>query len=274
MQTLERTADDSIDVGCGIIVPLRVTPLTLIGSYTYSQCSKRRLDDKQWPNTAINVTTSGAWVFQGRSGRFVLHAGDVSVGAKNERFGCAHLPESPNTNLILGLCADAVDEDVPVMFERDVLHIPEIIPMIDRAIRCEDTGLRDTLVFGIFDFVRSASLTIKDRRSAGSLRVQRLKRFIEENAFEDIRLRDMAAVVGLSPYVAIRQFKKHVGVTPYTYLSERRTREAQRLLRETRLAIEEVANRTGFRDPAYFSRFFRRITGVSPSDFRAHATSA
>ncbi|MFC7612733.1 helix-turn-helix transcriptional regulator [Actinokineospora soli] len=49
---------------------------------------------------------------------------------------------------------------------------------------------------------------------------------------------------------------------------EARVHEAKRLLLRTELTVRQVAARVGFGDPAYFCRFFRRETGVSPGDFR------
>jgi AraC family transcriptional activator of pobA len=44
--------------------------------------------------------------------------------------------------------------------------------------------------------------------------------------------------------------------------------EAQRLLAYTEMAVSEIAYAINFQDPAYFSRFFRRLTGQSPGEFR------
>jgi AraC-like DNA-binding protein len=44
-------------------------------------------------------------------------------------------------------------------------------------------------------------------------------------------------------------------------------------LAHTELSVRQVAARTGFPDPAYFSRFFRRETGTTPGDFRKHHSS-
>jgi AraC-like DNA-binding protein len=58
------------------------------------------------------------------------------------------------------------------------------------------------------------------------------------------------------------------GRTPSQLVREARTHEAKRLLAKTDLTVRQVAARTGFADPAYFCRFFRRETGVSPGAFR------
>ncbi|MFG2223165.1 helix-turn-helix domain-containing protein [Streptomyces sp. NPDC048644] len=62
--------------------------------------------------------------------------------------------------------------------------------------------------------------------------------------------------------------KRSTGRTPGRIIRHAQTVEAKRLLSGTRLSVAQVARRVGFADPAYFCRFFRRETGVSPGDFR------
>ncbi len=65
-----------------------------------------------------------------------------------------------------------------------------------------------------------------------------------------------------------RLFLKRVGSPPQQYLMKIRIEHARRLLDDTELSIREVTTRTGFNDPFYFSRTFRRLCGVSPRTFR------
>ncbi|MCZ4120970.1 helix-turn-helix transcriptional regulator [Streptomyces sp. H39-S7] len=62
--------------------------------------------------------------------------------------------------------------------------------------------------------------------------------------------------------------KRGTGRTPGQLIRARQILEAKRLIASTSLTIRQVSAEVGFVDPAYFSRFFRRETGVSPGDFR------
>ncbi len=62
--------------------------------------------------------------------------------------------------------------------------------------------------------------------------------------------------------------KAATGRTPGQLVREARTHEAKRLLAHTGLTVRQVAARVGMADPAYFCRFFRRETGLSPGAFR------
>lgn len=68
-----------------------------------------------------------------------------------------------------------------------------------------------------------------------------------------------------------RNFKRIVGVTPHRYLTRLRMENAKHILDESpemKVYIREVALRSGFSDPLYFSKLFKKETGVSPSQWQ------
>ncbi|TVL89518.1 helix-turn-helix domain-containing protein [Streptomyces sp. SAJ15] len=83
-------------------------------------------------------------------------------------------------------------------------------------------------------------------------------------------VRECAERLGVTPGYLTEAVRAATGRTPARLLREARACEAQRLLISTELSVRQVATRTGFADPAYFCRFFRRETGTSPGDFRKH----
>jgi AraC family transcriptional regulator len=93
--------------------------------------------------------------------------------------------------------------------------------------------------------------------------------YIMENLAGDLTLAQMAAVAHLSPYHFARQFKAATGLSPYQYVISHRVERAQHLLRkDEELGLAEVALRSGFSDQSRFSLQFKRITGVTPRQFR------
>ncbi|MCD9195014.1 helix-turn-helix domain-containing protein [Streptomyces albireticuli] len=80
-----------------------------------------------------------------------------------------------------------------------------------------------------------------------------------------------AARLGVSVGYLNEAVKQTTGRTPGELVRATRTLEAKRLLTGSALTVGQVARRVGFTDPAYFCRFFRRETGVSPGDFRRTA---
>ncbi|MFE7383628.1 AraC family transcriptional regulator [Streptomyces zhihengii] len=80
-----------------------------------------------------------------------------------------------------------------------------------------------------------------------------------------------AGRIGVTAGYLTEAVKTATGRTPGELVRAARTHEAQRLLARTDMSVRQVAGRVGFSDPAYFCRFFRRETGVSPGDFRRGA---
>ncbi|MET9296138.1 helix-turn-helix domain-containing protein [Streptomyces sp. NPDC003077] len=83
--------------------------------------------------------------------------------------------------------------------------------------------------------------------------------------------RSYAEELGVSVGYLTESVKRGTGRTPGRLIRHAQTIEAKRLLTSTRLTVAQVARRSGFSDPAYFCRFFRRETGLSPGDFRRAA---
>ena len=80
---------------------------------------------------------------------------------------------------------------------------------------------------------------------------------------------DLAEVSGLSRAHFSRTFKTRIGVPPAEYVLHERMRRAARLLTDhSVLPVKEVSNLTGFDDPNYFAKVFRRFFGASPTEFR------
>lgn len=63
-------------------------------------------------------------------------------------------------------------------------------------------------------------------------------------------------------------FTEHTGIPVHQYLLKVRIRQALELLQNTDLPVREIAVQVGFRDCSYFSQYFKKITGYSPSAFR------
>ena len=79
---------------------------------------------------------------------------------------------------------------------------------------------------------------------------------------------EIADAVGVSEDYLSRVFRQELGLSPWEYLNRYRVLQAAQRLRHTGDSIGTVARQVGFKDPAYFSRVFRKVTGQSPSSYR------
>lgn len=113
-----------------------------------------------------------------------------------------------------------------------------------------------------------ASEERKDRTQQGQNLVEWTKGYIEEQLHDDIDLESLASRLGLSYSKLVEYFKKYEGLTPYQYFLQRRVNYAKWLLNERQCSVQEVAYELGFKDQFYFSRLFKKKTGVTPSEWQ------
>lgn len=71
-----------------------------------------------------------------------------------------------------------------------------------------------------------------------------------------------------------KKVKDATGLTPIEFIRNVKFNFAFRLFKETNLSIKEVAYSTGFNDPKYFSRCFKRTYGVTPKDYKSSLSKA
>lgn len=95
-----------------------------------------------------------------------------------------------------------------------------------------------------------------------------LKELIDNMTDFTTTLDDLASKIYCSKSHAIREFRSAYNITPYKYILEKRFSVAETLLKNTKLSISEIAEKTGFCDVHYFSGMFSKRYGISPSKYR------
>ncbi|MBR0399081.1 MAG: AraC family transcriptional regulator [Eubacterium sp.] len=102
-------------------------------------------------------------------------------------------------------------------------------------------------------------------------RIMDMLAFIQEHYAEKLTLEQIAASASLSRRECIRTFQNSIHESPFEYLLDFRIKKAQNMLTapETAdLTITEIALQTGFSGSAYFGKIFRRLTGMTPREYR------
>lgn len=85
---------------------------------------------------------------------------------------------------------------------------------------------------------------------------------------QNISVGEIAQYLGLSESHLSHLFRKETDYTLLNYLTRYRIHKAMELLRDCRTKVYEVAERVGYRDITYFSATFKKVTGMSPSEFQ------
>lgn len=95
-----------------------------------------------------------------------------------------------------------------------------------------------------------------------------VKRYIDESIYSNKTLIDIASILNLSKAHIIREFSKSYGISPYNYMIEQKIAIAKKMLIMHYMNVNEISRQLGFEDPNYFSKLFKKKTGVSPLQFR------
>ncbi|MBK9943074.1 MAG: helix-turn-helix domain-containing protein [Kouleothrix sp.] len=108
------------------------------------------------------------------------------------------------------------------------------------------------------------------RPAAGSeQKIEQIARLIAERYAEPLRVRDLAASVGLHPHYAMQLFRKTFGMSLLEYLAQHRIAHAQRLLITTDAPVAAIGLDCGFGSASQFYALFKRACGVAPGAYRA-----
>lgn len=153
----------------------------------------------------------------------------------------------------LSVCADEIPPELG-----DIKYIPKIVVSEEQTV----SYLKELFAFAISE---------RDRVSGnryGSL-IDTAKQYLAEH-FEsnDVSLNTVAAQVGVSSSYFSSIFKQETGQSFVEYLTKLRIDKACELLRCTTLRTSEIGERVGYNDPHYFSATFKKVTGVSPKDYK------
>lgn len=95
-------------------------------------------------------------------------------------------------------------------------------------------------------------------------------RYFHENYNKPISIEEYAVAHHMSVSWFIRNFKEYTNSTPAQYILSLRISNAHTLLENTSYNITEISNIVGYDNPLYFSRIFKKQSGISPSEFRKH----
>lgn len=91
--------------------------------------------------------------------------------------------------------------------------------------------------------------------------------YINAHLTENLSLKTLASICGLSPYHFAKQFKQSTGFAPHAFVLRERIERAKQLLQLQNMNVAQIALETGFCDQSHFARHFRKIVGVSPCEF-------
>ncbi|MCR5686623.1 MAG: response regulator [Lachnospiraceae bacterium] len=97
--------------------------------------------------------------------------------------------------------------------------------------------------------------------------------YIDKNAGKEISLNEISEKLNISSYYFSKLFKEEMKEGFVEYLTRTRVEKAKEMLKDPARSIKEVGSDCGYSDPNYFSRIFKKATGMTPTEYRERAGS-
>lgn len=150
------------------------------------------------------------------------------------------------------------DEYITKPFNLDVLHmrIKNLLKWHDSVPEKSSGKLQPQL--------KHVEITSLDRQL-----VDKATQYVDDNIRDSsISVESMAKELGMSRVQLYKKLLPITGCTPIEFIRQIRLRRAEQLLRESQLSVSEVAYSVGFNNPRYFSKYFKEMYGVMPSQYK------
>jgi two-component system response regulator YesN len=100
--------------------------------------------------------------------------------------------------------------------------------------------------------------------------VEAAKEYVRENYGEKLTLAAIASKIGISQGYLSSVFKKQTGGNLNDYINQMKIEKAKELLEKHEYMMYEISDMLGFENPYYFSKVFKKLTGITPSEYEMH----
>ncbi|MDH6430519.1 AraC family transcriptional regulator [Paenibacillus odorifer] len=236
----------------------------------------------------IHTVIDGEGVFQSGSNSQGCSKGDTFVIFQGALFSYQADMDRPWTYVWVALQGEAVEQllhEVGITRDKPIIHLDNLIEIhkiyehirlsfqqsaYPRLESLEASGWLRLLVhkFGVANISSLPSQSIElpdviDRQ------IDQAIRWISLQFHQQISIDHMASSLGYHRAHLSKVFKQKIGMSPKQYLLKVRMDNAKKLLGGT-LTIDQISSSVGFNDALYFSKQFRKWSGMSPSEFRNH----
>ena len=213
------------------------------------------------------------WLPRAADGTFRLEAGsEGATCAAAEDFVWRALGDS----LVSADIRPLLDTTVVATSERLAPHLDELVTVFAALIReARDGQPGATAMIGLhiglllLHLWRASALSSPgDAQATGATIVQRLRQLVELHYRDGLTVAHLAGLLGVTRSRLHKACLSATKRTPMALVHERLIEEARLRLEQTLQPVEQIGYGLGFRDAGYFNRFFKRLTGVSPGQYR------
>jgi two-component system response regulator YesN len=144
----------------------------------------------------------------------------------------------------------------------------KLMRLDEHASMKEGFGYLKSMAEAIFRFKQT------DERDRTALITDRICQYIEEHLGEDLSLVRLAEIHYFNPTYLSRFFKQESGINLSDFIDRCRVKKAKELLRDSHMKVRDVAEEVGYEAAHSFTRFFKKVTGMTPQEYRDMLTKA
>lgn len=126
-----------------------------------------------------------------------------------------------------------------------------------------------TLIIVFISRGESEAVDLKENsKEQLNLECMKIKNYLDSHYSENITLDKLASISHVNKYYVVHSFTKQIGVSPINYVINKRISEAKNLLKTTNYSIRDISSIVGFSTSSYFSQMFKKVTGLSPKEYK------
>ena len=205
---------------------------------------------------------------------FLINPGESHAGGSGLPDGYVYRTFYPPENLIRAAAAEfGATSTVLPSFAKPVITDQQLYDVLlafhrslaDPASTLEqETHLRHAITLLVRRHTEAGSSSW--RLAGATPAIRRARQYLDESYGRDVSLSELARVCGLSPFHLARAFTAQFGLPPHAYLNNLRVTHAKRMIRAG-TSLAEVAYAVGYCDQSHLNRRFKRIVGVTPSQY-------
>jgi AraC-like DNA-binding protein len=230
----------------------------------FKKLNKFRFDSEIYDQYTLFCVKKGSFSYRIDNGKEeVLSEGEIVLCPPNKSF--ARKMITPAEFCMIKFTTNHLKTYTTHFKVFDILRFNYNMEMLEDCI-C-GTTVTDKPVF--LHFCRDIIYMLNHDKKPPS-KFEKVRHHLEKNFNKDISISSLANDYGYSEVHFINQFKLYYNYTPKAYVTYLRLQKAKQLLSTTNMLSKEIAFMCGFNDELYFTRIFKKHTGLSPKQFRRY----
>jgi len=207
--------------------------------------AKIHLDNK------VLYATSGKMIY-------IPYTADIKITVlSQEKFSCINLFHQHPERL-------QFEMDVTTVFD-DVYRLLAELVTLSKSAKTKELLHKNIHIKKLFSLLQTHR---PSQQTSDSYLINDIITYMNTHYHQDITLEKLAKLANMKKSQISYLFKKYTNKRPIDYLIQYRVKKALELLETTDLLISEIAEKVGYHDPLYFSRLFKKYTGISPTSLR------